>query len=260
MVIVLSRPIFLSWLENIMECANLIIVDKHKLSRSVSEHICCTMKSITKNTLQFKAYRVLSHELMMGRYKPGQALSLRPLAARLGTSPMPIREAVSRLIAERVLVLLPNRKVIVPWMTRARFIELSRFRQLLEGTVAEIACKQITPQLLRKLVRVNSVIKSCLSKNHIRRALALNLDFHLSIYNASRADVMLPVIEMLWRQAGPFIALTPSMPGVKWSARHHDKIIDALKAGSPHKARLAVQRDIEDTLQELLKYATFEGE
>jgi DNA-binding GntR family transcriptional regulator len=218
------------------------------------------MKSITKNTLQFKAYRVLSHELMMGRYKPGQALSLRPLAARLGTSPMPIREAVSRLIAERVLVLLPNRKVIVPWMTRARFIELSRFRQLLEGTVAEIACKQITPQLLRKLVRVNSVIKSCLSKNHIRRALALNLDFHLSIYNASRADVMLPVIEMLWRQAGPFIALTPSMPGVKWSARHHDKIIDALKAGSPHKARLAVQRDIEDTLQELLKYATFEGE
>jgi len=243
-----------------MQCANLIIVDGHRLPRSISEHICCTMKCTTKNTLQLKAYRVLSHELMIGRYKPGQALSLRPLAARLGTSPMPIREAVSRLIAERALVLLPNRKVIVPWMTRTRFIELSRVRQLLEGKAAEIACKQITPQLLRKLVRVNSVIKSCLSNDHIRRALAHNLDFHLSIYHASRADVMLPVIEMLWRQAGPFIALTPSMPGVKWSARCHDEIIDALEAGSPHKARRAVQHDIEDTLQELLKHATFEGE
>ena len=52
---------------------------------------------------------------------------------------MPVREAVSRLIAERALVLLPNRKVIVPWMTRERFIELWRVRQLLEGRVAEIA-------------------------------------------------------------------------------------------------------------------------
>jgi DNA-binding GntR family transcriptional regulator len=218
------------------------------------------MQSNSRKALQLKAYRVLSHELMIGRYKPGQALSLRPLAARLGTSTMPIREAVSRLIAERALVLLPNRNVIVPWMTRARFIELCHVRQLLEGNVAEIACKKMTPDLLRKLARVNSIIKSCLSKKYIRRALAHNLDFHLSMYNASRAEVMLPLIEMLWRQAGPFIALTPSMPGVRWSARRHDEIIDALEAGSPHATRRAVQHDIEDTLQELLKNATFEGE
>jgi DNA-binding GntR family transcriptional regulator len=99
------------------------------------------MKRTSRNALQLKAYRILSHELMIGRYKPGQALSLRPLAARLGTSTMPIREAVSRLIAERALVLLPNRNIIVPRMTRARFIELCRVRQLLEGNVAEIACK-----------------------------------------------------------------------------------------------------------------------
>jgi DNA-binding GntR family transcriptional regulator len=197
---------------------------------------------------------------MIGRYKPGQALSLRPLAARLGTSTMPIREAVSRLIAERALVLLPNRNVIVPLMTRIRFIELCRARQLLEGNVAEVACKQMSPELLRKLVKINSIIKSCLSKQHIRRALTHNLNFHLSLYSASRADVMLPLIEMLWRQAGPFIALTPSMPGVKWSARRHDEIIDAIKADRSDRTRRAVQQDIEDTLQELLKSATFEGE
>jgi DNA-binding GntR family transcriptional regulator len=218
------------------------------------------MKSKSRQALQLKAYRILSHELMIGRYKPGQALSLRPLAARLGTSTMPIREAVSRLIAERALVLLPNRNVIVSLMTRTRFIELCRARQLLEGNVAETGCKQMTPELLRRLVKINAIIKSCLSKQHIHRALTHNLNFHMSLYSASHAEVMLPVIEMLWRQAGPFVALTPSMPGVRWSARRHDEIIDALKTNRSDRARRAVQQDIEDTLQELLANATFEGE
>jgi DNA-binding GntR family transcriptional regulator len=218
------------------------------------------MQAPARNTLQLKAYRILSHELMIGRHKPGQPISLRTLAARLGTSPMPIREAVSRLIAERALILLPNRKVIVPWMTRERFTELSRARQLLEGRVAEIACKRITPELLADLSRINTVIKRCLAKREIGRALAQNLDFHLTLYNASRVDVMLSMIEMLWRQAGPFIALSPNLPGVRWTARYHDEIIKALKAGSLSQTRCAVQRDIEDTLQELLKHAVFEGD
>jgi DNA-binding GntR family transcriptional regulator len=218
------------------------------------------MQAPARNTLQLKAYRILSHELMIGCHKPGQPFSLRPMAARLGTSAMPIREAVSRLIAERALVLLPNRKVIVPWMTRERFTELSRARQLLEGRVAEIACKRITPEVLAELGRINAVIKTCLAKKEIGRALAQNLDFHLTLYNASRVDVMLPMIEMLWRQAGPFIALSPNLPGVRWTAGYHDEIIKAIKVGSPPKTRRAVQRDIEDTLQELLKHASFEDD
>ena len=71
---------------------------------------------------------------------------------------------------------------------------------------------------------------------------------------------MLPMIEMLWRQAGPFIALSPNLPGVRWTARYHDEIINSLKASSPSKTRQAVQRDIEDTLQELLKHAAFEAD
>jgi DNA-binding GntR family transcriptional regulator len=218
------------------------------------------MKNNNGNTLQVMAYTVLSHNLMIGRYKPGQALSLRPLASSLGTSPMPVREAISRLIAERALVLLPNRTVIVPTMTRARFTELFRVRQLLEGEAGELACAKMTPQLLKKLVRINSAVKEHLSKDHIRRALSYNLDFHLTMYKASRADVLLPLIEMLWRQAGPFIALAPRFPDVRWTARFHDKILAGLGEGSPRKVKRSVQHDIEGTMQELLKNALFEND
>ena len=218
------------------------------------------MKSNNGNTLQVMAYKVLSRDLMTGRYKPGQALSLRPLAASLGTSPMPVREAISRLIAERALILLPNRTVIVPTMTRGRFTELFRIRQLLEGEAGQLACANMTPQILAKLDRINTAVKEHLSTDKIRRALACNLVFHLTMYNASRADVLLPLIEMLWRQAGPFIALAPRFPGVRWTARFHDEILAGLGEGSARKVKQAVQHDIEDSMRELLTHASFEDD
>lgn len=208
-------------------------------------------------TLQVMAYRVLSQDLMTGRYKPGQAVSLRPLAAQLGTSPMPIREAVSRLIAEGALVLLPNRNVIVPLMTRKRLVELSRARQLLEGAAAHSACANVTPSLLNKLTRLNDQTKQCLSKQQIRSALSHNLNFHFALYRASEEEVILPLIEMLWRQAGPFVALSPKMPNVNWTAEFHDHALTALKDRDAKAVQRAIEQDIESTTEELLHNAQF---
>ena len=217
---------------------------------------------VTKNkkdraTLQVMVYRVLSQHLMTGRYKPGQAVSLRPLATQLGTSPMPIREAVSRLIAEGALVLLPNRNVIVPLMTRKRLVELSRARQLLEGAAAHSACANVRPSLLNKLVRLNNQTKQSLLKQQIRSALSHNLNFHFALYQASEEEVILPLIEMLWRQAGPFVALTPKMPGVRWTAEFHDQVLTALKDRDAKAVQRAIEQDIESTTEELLQTGQF---
>src|SRR5438094_5955688 len=112
-----------------------------------------------RNTMRVSVYRALVRGLMAGMFKPGEAVTLRTLAHRLGTSAMPVRQAVSRLIAERALVLLPNRSVIVPRMSRARFSELSQARQLLEGLATEAAGARATPALLRQLAEINEAMK-----------------------------------------------------------------------------------------------------
>src|SRR5262245_61459269 len=116
-----------------------------------------------RNTMRVRVYRALARGLMAGMFKPGEAITLRTLAHRLGTSAMPVREAVSRLIAERALVLLPNRSVIVPRMSRARFIELSETRQMLEGMMTEAACVRATPALLRPLTESKQAINASVS-------------------------------------------------------------------------------------------------
>src|SRR5258706_1352403 len=122
------------------------------VNRDPARHLAREMKAGTgagssqeRDTMRVRVYRALARGLMAGMFKPGEAVTLRTLAHHLGTSAMPVREAVSRLIAERALVLLPNRSVIVPRMSRARFNELTKARQILEGHVTENALGGATP-------------------------------------------------------------------------------------------------------------------
>jgi DNA-binding GntR family transcriptional regulator len=195
---------------------------------------------------------------MAGMFRPGEAVTLRTLASRLGTSPMPVREAVSKLIAERALVLLPNRSVIVPHMSRARFAELTETRQMLEGLVTEAASARATPALLRQLSDINDAMKRCITANDFVGALSHNVAFHFTLYQSSGKHVVLPLIEMLWLQAGPFLALSLTTPGIRWTARHHHAVLAALRASLGPKARRAIEADIEDSSGQLLKRAIFE--
>jgi DNA-binding GntR family transcriptional regulator len=191
-----------------------------------------------RDTLQLRVYRALANGLKTGMFKPGEAVTLRSLATRLGTSAMPVREAVSRLIAERALVLLPNRSVIVP----------------------RVSCAQATPALVRRLSEINDAMKHSLAIDDLHGALSQNTDFHFLLYRAARQEVILPLIEMLWLQAGPFLALSLLTPGAGWTARYHQAVIAALRGGQGVAARRAIAADIEETTTQLLKRAVFDEE
>jgi DNA-binding GntR family transcriptional regulator len=211
-----------------------------------------------RDTMRVRVYRTLARALMAGVFKPGEAVSLRTLAQQLGTSAMPVRESVSRLIAERALVLLPNRSVIVPHMPRSRYIELNEARQMLEGTVTEAACGLVTPALLNKLSEINEAMKASIGQGDLREALSHNMVFHFTLYRAGAKSVILPLIEMLWLQAGPSLAVSLSTPGMRWTARHHHALLAALRIGDALAARRAIVADIEETSTLLLKKAVFE--
>jgi DNA-binding GntR family transcriptional regulator len=65
-------------------------------------------------TLYLRVYRALREALIVGAVAPGDFLNIRPIAAALHTSPMPVREALGRLAAEDALEPLANRGFRVP--------------------------------------------------------------------------------------------------------------------------------------------------
>lgn len=202
-------------------------------------------------------YQTLRQLLITGGFRPGEGVSLRTLASRLGTSAMPVREAVNRLIAEQALQMLPNRQVIVPRMTRRKFFELTQVRQMLEGMVAGDACDNMTDALLRQLETDHKKMLVALKSAPVDEILTRNKDFHFTLYRAAQPEVLLPMIEGLWMQTGPFQALSLSRQKALWQGHRHTALLFALRKRDRLSVVNEIQGDIKDVADMLMQLGSF---
>jgi DNA-binding GntR family transcriptional regulator len=180
--------------------------------------------------------------IMSGGFAPGSEMKLRDLAQSLHVSPMPVRDAIGRLVVERALKMLPNHRVIVPETTIDEFLEIRRVRILLEGEAAALACQHVSPDVIASLKRIHEKIKS-LSGNKQRQFWALNQEFHFTVYDAAKSPLLLSMIESLWLQIGPVFNHIP-INLTSEGARGHHRVIAALSAGDAKAARAALTEDL----------------
>jgi len=199
--------------------------------------------------------RVLSYMcrgLMVGAFLPGQVMSLRKLAAGLGTSPMPVREVLSRLVASKALEEMGNGSVRVPRLSPTKLRDLFSVRELLEGEAAERAAKRATPALISELATINKSLLQAIAKRELLNCLSYNQKFHFTLYGNSSSEVLVPLIETLWLQSGPTMYMSLLVPSMPWDASHHKTILEALKAKNAASARRGVIDDIRGTCRALL--------
>ncbi|HVK79746.1 MAG TPA: GntR family transcriptional regulator, partial [Verrucomicrobiae bacterium] len=101
--------------------------------------------------LNTAVYAELRTRLVTGRMAPGHELSTRGIAAELGVSQTPVRDALSRLAADGAVSIRSKRRVRVPPMTSERFEDLLRCRLLLEPEAAALALPYLTDAHVARL-------------------------------------------------------------------------------------------------------------
>lgn len=122
---------------------------------------------------------------MNGDFEPGDRLVVRELAERFHTSAMPVREALRKLVNDEALFDHPNRGVTVPAVDVGAVADLFRVRCAIEGSAAEWAAATISAAERSHILEVNDAMKACVQKNQVSDYLALNRDFHFTIYRAA---------------------------------------------------------------------------
>ena len=98
---------------------------------------------LSRESISQQAYLAIRRALMGGQFAPGAKLILRTVAASLGISSTPVREALLKLASENALTLDVRGTVRVPEMTRDKYIEIRDLRVLLEGEAAARAAVAI---------------------------------------------------------------------------------------------------------------------
>ncbi|MTI09844.1 GntR family transcriptional regulator [Curvivirga aplysinae] len=202
-------------------------------------------------TLQEKVYQQLRLDIMLGNFEPGKAITIRGLAEELGTSPMPVREALRRLVAERALELLPNRRVTVPKMTAEKYRELADARVAMEALAARRAMAHITPDRLTDLRELDKEIDQAILRNDVETYLIKNMEFHFTLYQYGPSQIIMPLIESLWLQIGPFLKMAMRSKGLGTVEDQHQAAMKAIEDNDADSLSRAISLDILDGVNRL---------
>lgn len=208
------------------------------------------IQPLTHQTLAGRVYTTLRDRVMSGQFQPGERLTLAALAQALGTSAMPVREALNRLAADEALEILPNKSVRVPVMTRGRFEELVRIRIEVEGLAMMAAAERIDATQIRGLEALEDEFrrKIAAARPDVDRLIRINMLFHFGAYQASGMPTLCMLIEGLWLRIGPVLNLDLRMGPRRLSnppsVLAHAAMLQALRAGDGPGAKQALAADI----------------
>jgi DNA-binding GntR family transcriptional regulator len=197
-------------------------------------------------SLTDKAYRNTKEALRKGVFEPGTRLTSREVAAALGVSITPAREALGKLIAEGTLELLGPRTIVVPRLSVARYEQILETRLLLEAWAAEHAAKSADDELINEMEHIEGQFEEAREKRDFQSALDLNSRFHFTLYRRTGNAVIMGVIETLWLNIGPSLNLLyPKYVTDETGVNPHRKVLLGLKTGDSGKVRDAIVEDLE---------------
>lgn len=216
------------------------------------------LDSIQRQTLGTDVYEELKDLLISGQMVPGEKISLRPTAEKLKVSIMPVREAIHRLIAERALVVMPNRSIRVPILTRSQFEEVTKIRIQLEGWATFEAAQKMNKKTVGKIRILAENFSSEMNKDEPNgmKLVNLNKELHFTIYKQSQMPTLIYLIEELWLRIGPILNFDLQKRYRKsannLAVDNHHNLVIALQNADYQQARIALQADIESAAEYIM--------
>lgn len=183
--------------------------------------------------------RLIRRRIFDGTYPAGNYIRLEQLAAELGISVTPVREALFGLRAEGLLTQQPRRGFVVLPVTRRDIEDVAGVQAHIGGQLACRAADQITDAQLAELERIQQQLEKAYAHGDHDGAVRLNHAFHRGVNRAAESPKLAQLMSQITRYA--LESVYPTVEG--WpekSTHHHRQILAALKARDGQLARDAM--------------------
>ena len=182
-------------------------------------------------TAQQHAVDALRRLVVSGALRPGGRVNQEDVAAELGLSVAPIREALRVLEQEGQLTYRPRRGYFVTELRIADLEEIYALRALLEARAARHALPVLDDEALE---RVREAARACVDAaeaGDVAAELAANRRFHFGLLDAPGQPHALRVIQLLWDSTEAYRAMYYNSPEERHASLDaHDRILAAVTA------------------------------
>ncbi|TDC95056.1 GntR family transcriptional regulator [Saccharopolyspora aridisoli] len=140
----------------------------------------------------------LRKSIVSGELSPGQPIRQDTIAAGLGVSRVPLREALKTLEAEGQVVHQPHRGYSVAELSLADLLEVYRMRDLLESEAARVATDRLTDADLTRITDAGQDVEQAAEDGDLVAMIAANRRFHFALLEPSGLPRLLRVVRTLW--------------------------------------------------------------
>lgn len=202
--------------------------------------------------------RIVRKRIFNGTYAAGAYVRLDQLAADLGVSVTPVREALFALKAEGLLAQQPHRGFVVLPVTGRDLTDVSNVQAYIGGELAARAATFITDEQLLELQRIQSDLEDAYAADDEERAVRLNHDFHRAINVAADSPKLAQLMSQITRYAPE--SVFPTISG--WpekSNKHHRRLLAALEKRDSDLARAAMSEHLAAGAKPLIDHLTARG-
>jgi len=205
-----------------------------------------------------RVFTAIHEAIMSGELPAGARLRVRDLALQVGTSVMPVREAIRRLeeagLAERV----PHKGAVVKGLTLVELEHVYDVRILLETEAAGLGGGVVTPEGCARMAQLCEEMTRAVEDGRVVEALNHDEALLTVLYSAGGNPVLLEMIRGLWQRCRPYkivgarraressdVTLWSFQPRIVEAAREHD---GSAAAAITRESLLSAKARIEETL------------
>ena len=186
--------------------------------------------------------------IQTGVYPPGTRLPERPIAAELGVSHIPVREALARLAEEGLVDREPRRGARVAAHTAEQLDEISSLRIVLEQLVARRAHERMTADAELELRAIADRMLQAAADGDVDLLVTLDQRFHERLWELADHELLNELAAQVRGRIVAFLrAAAHALPpeGLREHARTHTALVAAIADGTPAMAQREMARHIQ---------------
>ena len=210
----------------------------------------------------------LQAAIVDGTYRPGMQLRQEEICQQFNVSRTPVREALRKLQAQHLIVMVPNKGALVRSLARREVKEIYELRAELEGFACELAVAVITPAAIAELQKAQDAVETATAELELRPRdthqgyfyvplIRANDRFHQVIHDVAGNDLLQTTLahlqssfpkDLVWRA----VRSVSENRGIV--IEEHMAVLDALRNGNGPGSRKLMAHHVRHSADVLLAY------
>lgn len=194
------------------------------------------MQRLPRESGRDYAYRVIKDNIIRLELAPGSYISENELAAELGLSRTPVREALIELARAKVVEIAPQKRSVVAPIDE-RLVEEARFsRDVLECSVVQLVCQMATDEDLEKLEENVRLQEFYRENGQIAAIMELDDQLHKMLFSIAQKPQVYELVQSMTIHFDRIRSIALNDIRDLEIVTDHRRIVDSIRARDPQQA------------------------